>query len=382
MSHRKLLITECVANDRRFGMPYCHFCRSQIAEGVKICTNCGQNVAQAPPPPRQENLCPTCGIPLRYIDQYQQWWCDNCRRYTKPMQRPPPPPAAVQVPYQQQPPIQKAGTSPPKKKKRRIKGDDIGALLILIAFLCMIFSVSMIPQDTIKAEELEKDYQNDSRFGTYSSDDSVTVIGTIESEEKTQDSNYEYIYYFSDGSFPIYSDQDMGNEGDTIIIKCKVKTIATSGLQSGRFDILEYEQEFNYVLGLGVFALSWIMMAIGIHLIAGEYRKKSSQPQYPQPHYSPPQYQQIPQMPPQQIMPREKNSQGLILGLLSILFFWFFGIGAVLGIEGVITSLRKRKVRAEFGTGGLILSIIGMIVGIIIGALMFRGMLMMLFGEI
>lgn len=25
--------------------------------------------------------CPTCGGPLRYIDQYQKWWCDRDKKY-------------------------------------------------------------------------------------------------------------------------------------------------------------------------------------------------------------------------------------------------------------------------------------------------------------
>ena len=25
--------------------------------------------------------CPTCGGPLRYIEQYQRWWCDKDRKY-------------------------------------------------------------------------------------------------------------------------------------------------------------------------------------------------------------------------------------------------------------------------------------------------------------
>lgn len=25
--------------------------------------------------------CPTCGGPLRYIEQYQRWWCDRDKKY-------------------------------------------------------------------------------------------------------------------------------------------------------------------------------------------------------------------------------------------------------------------------------------------------------------
>lgn len=30
---------------------------------------------------RTTPTCPTCGGPLRYIEQYQRWWCDRDRKY-------------------------------------------------------------------------------------------------------------------------------------------------------------------------------------------------------------------------------------------------------------------------------------------------------------
>ena len=33
------------------------------------------------PPPPPTNACPTCGMPLRYIEQYRRWYCDNERKY-------------------------------------------------------------------------------------------------------------------------------------------------------------------------------------------------------------------------------------------------------------------------------------------------------------
>jgi len=32
------------------------------------------------PPPGWQN-CPTCGAPLRYIQQYQKWYCDKEQKY-------------------------------------------------------------------------------------------------------------------------------------------------------------------------------------------------------------------------------------------------------------------------------------------------------------
>jgi sporulation protein YlmC with PRC-barrel domain len=30
---------------------------------------------------RTAPTCPTCGGPLRYIEQYQRWWCDRDKKY-------------------------------------------------------------------------------------------------------------------------------------------------------------------------------------------------------------------------------------------------------------------------------------------------------------
>ena len=40
--------------------------------------------AAAPPPPpgaAEAPTCPTCGSPLRYIQQYQRWYCDKEQKY-------------------------------------------------------------------------------------------------------------------------------------------------------------------------------------------------------------------------------------------------------------------------------------------------------------
>jgi len=39
---------------------------------------------QPSPPPQQqqqENQCPTCGGQMRYIQEYNRWYCDNCQEY-------------------------------------------------------------------------------------------------------------------------------------------------------------------------------------------------------------------------------------------------------------------------------------------------------------
>ena len=34
-----------------------------------------------PPPAAVAQICPTCGQPLTYIQQYGRWYCANCRKY-------------------------------------------------------------------------------------------------------------------------------------------------------------------------------------------------------------------------------------------------------------------------------------------------------------
>ncbi|MGD0496023.1 MAG: hypothetical protein ABSB28_08260 [Candidatus Bathyarchaeia archaeon] len=37
--------------------------------------------APPPPPPGAAMTCPSCGSPLRYIQQYQRWYCDKEKKY-------------------------------------------------------------------------------------------------------------------------------------------------------------------------------------------------------------------------------------------------------------------------------------------------------------
>jgi hypothetical protein len=38
-------------------------------------------VGMPPPPSNAASFCPTCGSPLRYIQQYQRWYCDREGKY-------------------------------------------------------------------------------------------------------------------------------------------------------------------------------------------------------------------------------------------------------------------------------------------------------------
>ncbi len=40
-----------------------------------------QGAPPPPPPPPGAQVCPTCGGPLTYIEQYQRWYCYKCKKY-------------------------------------------------------------------------------------------------------------------------------------------------------------------------------------------------------------------------------------------------------------------------------------------------------------
>lgn len=69
---------------------YCQKCGEQIFTGSKFCVQCGtpviqnrteQNMPPPPPPSAQTPTCPYYGNQIRYIEQYQRWYCDKEKRY-------------------------------------------------------------------------------------------------------------------------------------------------------------------------------------------------------------------------------------------------------------------------------------------------------------
>ncbi len=63
----------------------CQRCGTPDSIGSKFCTSCGAPLTQTemplPPPPPQTPTCPYCRSPIRYIQQYQRWYCDKEKRY-------------------------------------------------------------------------------------------------------------------------------------------------------------------------------------------------------------------------------------------------------------------------------------------------------------
>ncbi len=69
----------------------CQKCGTAGSLASKFCESCGAPFAQRqtdmplppppPPPPTQVATCPYCKSSIRYIQQYQRWYCDNEKRY-------------------------------------------------------------------------------------------------------------------------------------------------------------------------------------------------------------------------------------------------------------------------------------------------------------
>ena len=67
---------------------------------------------------------------------------------------------------------------------------------------------------------------------------------------------------------------------------------------------------------------------------------------------------------------RKPNIWGLVLGILSLLFFWLYGIGLIFGIIGFIKSRPRKMLGAKYGKLGYNINQIGMICSSVIIALM------------
>ena len=78
----------------------------------------------------QANKCPTCGGNLRFIHEYDRYYCDNCQDYKVPVHPPeqstPQPPPSQQPTQQYQNPGQsyqqstQQATPPPQEEGRKV----------------------------------------------------------------------------------------------------------------------------------------------------------------------------------------------------------------------------------------------------------------------
>jgi hypothetical protein len=56
-----------------------HGMKTQMPSFLKFQFQRGASVP--PPPPGTPTTCPTCGGPLRYVEQYKRWYCDKEKKY-------------------------------------------------------------------------------------------------------------------------------------------------------------------------------------------------------------------------------------------------------------------------------------------------------------
>jgi hypothetical protein len=69
----------------------CPRCGVAATSDAKFCPSCGSSFAHPeqtsfpspppPPPPPTTPTCPYCNGPIRYIQQYQRWYCDQDKKY-------------------------------------------------------------------------------------------------------------------------------------------------------------------------------------------------------------------------------------------------------------------------------------------------------------
>ena len=65
----------------------CQKCGTPVNAESKFCASCRAPLKQSqtemppPPPATQLPICPYCRRPIRYIEQYQRWYCDNEKKY-------------------------------------------------------------------------------------------------------------------------------------------------------------------------------------------------------------------------------------------------------------------------------------------------------------
>ena len=59
----------------------CQRCASDGCNQGMIVVRQGKDAPGSPTPVQLSNTCPKCGGPLRYINVYQQYYCDKCKKY-------------------------------------------------------------------------------------------------------------------------------------------------------------------------------------------------------------------------------------------------------------------------------------------------------------
>ena len=148
----------------------------------------------------------------------------------------------------QQPP------APPPKKKGGKGLMIIGVILLIVGILIAV--VGMMPMMTAKTvDNLEDEDLSDG--------DRVTISGEITGEEEVPLLN-AYMYEIDDKG-AIISSEDLGGEGDSILVECEV-TLMDFGL--GEMKILEAKTILNpmplVIIGIILLIVGILLMVVGI----------------------------------------------------------------------------------------------------------------------
>jgi flagellar basal body-associated protein FliL len=193
------------------------------------------------------------------------------------------------------------GSKARAKKKLRI------AVIIIIALFIIGIVVIIAPSNIdadVTMEELKSDYDPaTSSFRSYDEGDMFTVTGKITTEI---DYGYDYKDYVLDDveAIPISSTFDLGNEGDTIYIRCRIDVV---GILNGTEELLKFDGHPDAVdqtlcicyIILGVGGIILVMIGYIFFIELKKESRKKDQVYYAH-QQSDPNYPQYPQQPPPQ----------------------------------------------------------------------------------
>jgi hypothetical protein len=211
------------------------------------------------------------------------------------------------------------GAPPPPIKKKGTWFIIFGIIFLIIGILGTLVMVTEFLREVKTIDELKDDYDTTSGdFESYNEGDYVVVEGKITSEEDASLilENY-YWYELDDSEFGFYSEDDIGNVGDTVTAKCKVITIKMMDTSVEYLEYSDDHSEASNIFHITVFIVG-IILGIIFLLVGFKRRKKSIQSAYPPPTVSSPVYPPVQQsgsppiQPPLEVEPIEEDETTFI----------------------------------------------------------------------
>jgi uncharacterized membrane protein len=161
----------------------------------------------------------------------------------------------------------------------------VGVVLLVIGLLLAM--VGMLPSlSAVKAEDIE--YDDVSGFTDYDDGDDVIITGEI-TEEEQEGGNYIYAL---DDNVIVYAEEDIGDEGDTITVQCRVEEIIILEATTERMKAYRFYPAVNILMIIGIILVIIGIIVIILGIKGGEAAVVQEQPPIEQPP-------QQPSMPPQ-----------------------------------------------------------------------------------